>query len=195
MAIKSGRVGVNPVDVDPVSGRINPSATDAYTKAQTDDKFLSKTDAASTYESKSDASTAHNLLQPKTLAVPIEMLSGTKLTVETALQGLNTELTDAVTVNSGSLTSDFTINENLTKIKKQGKICCIMITLTGVTANANTALATLSEGYRPLDTIGIVMDDGTSPIAGYIGSNGVIYARANITDGKTIRSSATFITN
>ena len=92
MSLKAGRVGVNPSDVDPVSGRINSSSTDAYTKAQADDKFLSKVDAASTYESKSDASTAHNQLQPKTLAVPIEMLSGTKLTVETALQGLNSDM-------------------------------------------------------------------------------------------------------
>ena len=89
MSLKAGRVGVNPADVDPVSGHINSSGTDAYTKAQADNKFLSKSDAASTYESKSDASTAHNQLQPKTLAVPIEMLSGSKLTVESALQGLN----------------------------------------------------------------------------------------------------------
>lgn len=89
MSIKAGRVGVNPSQVDPVDGSILSSAISGYTKQEADAKFLSQTDAASTYESKSDASTAHNALQPKTLAVPIEMLSGTKLTVETALQGLN----------------------------------------------------------------------------------------------------------
>ena len=91
MSIKAGRVGVNPSQVDPVDGSLKSSATSGYTKQETDAKFLTQADAASTYESKSDASTAHNALQPKTLAVPIEMLSGTKLSVETALQGLNDE--------------------------------------------------------------------------------------------------------
>lgn len=84
MSLKAGRVGVNPADVDPISGRISPEATDSYTKAQADDKFLSKSDASSTYETKSAAAD----LQPKTLAVPIELLSGSKFTVESALQGL-----------------------------------------------------------------------------------------------------------
>lgn len=91
MSIKAGRVGVNPSQVNPIDGSILSSATSGYTKQEADAKFLTQTDAASTYESKSDATTAYNALQPKTLAVPIEMLSGTKLTVETALQGLNTE--------------------------------------------------------------------------------------------------------
>lgn len=91
MSMKAGRVGVNPSQVNPVDGSILSSATSGYTKQEADAKFLTQTDAASTYESKSDASTAHNALQPKTLAIPIEMLSGSKLTVETALQGLNTE--------------------------------------------------------------------------------------------------------
>ena len=91
MSIKAGRVGVNPSQVNPVDGSILSSATSGYTKQEADAKFLTQTNAASTYESKSDASTAHNALQPKTLAVPIEMLSGTKLSVETALQGLNAE--------------------------------------------------------------------------------------------------------
>ena len=91
MSIKAGRVGVNPSQVNPVDGSILSSATSGYTKQEADAKFLTQTDASSTYESKSDASAAHNALQPKTLAVPIEMLSGTKLTVESALQGLNDE--------------------------------------------------------------------------------------------------------
>lgn len=99
MSIKAGRVGVNPSQVNPVDGSIVSSATSGYTKQEADAKFLTQTDAASTYESKNDASTAHNALQPKTLAVPIEMLSGSKLTVETALQGLNSEKLSTKSVN------------------------------------------------------------------------------------------------
>lgn len=91
MSLKAGRVGVNPSQVDPVDGSILSSSTSGYTKQEADAKFLTQSDAASTYESKSDANTAYAALQPKTLAVPISMLGGTKLTVENALQGLNTE--------------------------------------------------------------------------------------------------------
>ena len=86
MSLKAGRVGVAFDQVDnfgKIIGGSGPSG-DYYTKTQTDNKFETKTDAASTYATVADA-------QPKTLAVPIEMLSGTKLTVETALQGLNTD--------------------------------------------------------------------------------------------------------
>ena len=106
MSLKAGRVGVHPADVDPVSGHISASSSEGYTKTQADDKFLakndasstylSKSDASSTYESKADASIAHNLLQPKQLALPIEMLDGTKLTVESALQSLNGYLDDTL---------------------------------------------------------------------------------------------------
>lgn len=80
MSLKAGRVGVHPADVDPINGHLNPSAVDSYTKAQADAKFETLDAAAA--------------LQPKTLAVPIEMLSGSKLTVETALQGLNNDKQD-----------------------------------------------------------------------------------------------------
>lgn len=55
MALKAGRVGVHPDDVDPVSGHISPDVTSAYTKSECDDKFLSKSDAADDYLKKSDA--------------------------------------------------------------------------------------------------------------------------------------------
>ena len=112
MSLKAGRVGVNPADVDPVSGNINPSSVDSYTKSQADDKFLSKSDAASTYESKSDASTAHNQLQPKTLIVPISMLQGSQLVPKTTVESVfatmdgamtNEKLTDMVSLVSGEL--------------------------------------------------------------------------------------------
>ena len=91
MSLKAGRVGVNPKDVDPIDGSINPSSVDSYTKAQADAKFETQSHAASTYETQTAASSEHALLQPKTLAVPIHMLSGSKLTVEDSLQGLNSE--------------------------------------------------------------------------------------------------------
>lgn len=106
MAIKAGRVGVNPLDVDPISGRINSSSTEGYTKAEADDKFLAKSDASDTYETKSDASTALAAKQPINLQVPIPMLDGTKLTVESALQGLNTEKANAETTYSKTQAND-----------------------------------------------------------------------------------------
>lgn len=78
MALKPGRVGVDPSQVDLFGNIIGGgSGGDIYTKAEADAKFETQTAAAQ--------------LQPITLAVPIEMLSGTKLTVESALQGLNSE--------------------------------------------------------------------------------------------------------
>lgn len=79
MAQRAGRVGVNPADVNPVTGHVNVEVPgNVYTKTQVDNKFLTKTKAASDY-------------QGKNLAVPIQMLDGTKLTVEAALQGLNSQ--------------------------------------------------------------------------------------------------------
>ena len=39
MSIKAGRVGVNPADVNPVNGKIDPSAVDVYTKEEADAKL------------------------------------------------------------------------------------------------------------------------------------------------------------
>lgn len=89
MALKAGRVGVAPDQVDEF-GRISSEATSGYTKQEADAKFETQTHAASTYETKSDAAA----LQPIMLSVPIEMLSGTKLTVEEALNGLNADKAD-----------------------------------------------------------------------------------------------------
>ena len=46
MSLKAGRVGVNPADVDPVNGHINPDSVDIYTKAQADAKFATLEDLA-----------------------------------------------------------------------------------------------------------------------------------------------------
>lgn len=112
MAQRAGRVGVNPADVDPVTGHVNVEVPgNVYTKTQADNKFLTKTKAASDYQAKNlsvpiqlldgSALTVETALQglndqkqDKQLAVPIHMLDGTKLTVETALQGLNANKLD-----------------------------------------------------------------------------------------------------
>ena len=129
MALKAGRVGVAPDQVDEF-GKINSEATSGYTKQEADAKFETQTHAASTYETKSDATTALAAKQPKTLAVPIEMLSGTKLTVESALQGLN----DAVFVKRALS------NVDLNDIIEYG----VYSIQTGVTHNPeNVAYATM----------------------------------------------------
>lgn len=79
MSLKAGRRGLNKRLVD-AFGNFNGEAPSGeyYTKQQTDNKFETKTHV-------------NNTFQKKTLEVPIEMLSGSKLTVEDALQGLNEE--------------------------------------------------------------------------------------------------------
>ena len=94
MAQKAGRVGVDPSQVD-LFGKIvgGGGTSDAYTKAEADDKFLAKTDASNTYETQAHASSTYETkaeaadLQPKNLAVPIHMLSGSILTVEGMFAG------------------------------------------------------------------------------------------------------------
>ena len=79
MALKAGRVGLNKDLVDDF-GYLKEDAPSGeyYTKTQADNKFETKTHV-------------NNNFQKKNLEVPLEMLSGTKLTVESALQGLNEE--------------------------------------------------------------------------------------------------------
>ena len=202
MSLKAGRVGVNPADVDPISGHINSSGTDAYTKAQADDKFLSKSDAASTYESKSDASTAHNLLQPKTLAVPIEMLLGTKLTVESALQGLNEEINDINTVKEGTITTTFTFGNTHT-VRKYGKVVELNLIVTAIedVTAYNTAIAQISAGFRPnadIQPISFLKVGSEKVVRGYIKkSTGEIQLQENVASGANgeFRIFATWITS
>lgn len=65
MSLQAGRVGVDPSQVDLFGKIIGGGSGDAYTKAEADAKFLSQSDAASTYESKADASVAHAALEAK----------------------------------------------------------------------------------------------------------------------------------
>ena len=79
MALKAGRVGLNKELVDEF-GYLKEDAPSGeyYTKTQADNKFETKTHV-------------NNNFQKKTLEVPIELLSGSALNVESALQGLNEE--------------------------------------------------------------------------------------------------------
>ena len=118
MALKPGRVGVAPSQVDLFGNIIGGgSGGDSYTKAETDAKFETQTHAANTYETKLTAAATYETkanaqatyetktdaaqLQPKTLAVPIHMLNGSVLTVEGMFAGdqdalTNKELTDSL---------------------------------------------------------------------------------------------------
>ena len=164
MAQRAGRVGVNPADVNPVTGHVNVEVPgNVYTKTQVDNKFLSKTKAASDYQTKNlavpielldgSALTVETALQglnsqkqDKELAVPIHMLDGTKLTVETALQGLNT-------VSRADVSTEFTkdtSNYRQTRASRQGNIVVVELNITGINATAqSTVVATIPEGYRP----------------------------------------------
>lgn len=95
MALKAGRVGVAPDQVDEF-GEIKSNVTSGYTKQEADAKFETQTHAASIYETKTDADTALAEKQSIRLSMPIELLSGSALTVEDALQGLNVEKFDRV---------------------------------------------------------------------------------------------------
>ena len=52
MALKAGRVGVSPDQVDEF-GKISSEATGAYTKQEADAKFETQSHASSTYETHS----------------------------------------------------------------------------------------------------------------------------------------------
>lgn len=76
MALPAGRVGVAKDQVDEfgnITGGFVPE--NIYTKTQCDNKFETKTHANNTY-------------QPKTIEVPLHMLGGSQLTVETSLHAI-----------------------------------------------------------------------------------------------------------
>lgn len=55
MALKAGRVGVHPSQVDLFGKIVGGGSGDSYTKAEADAKFETQTHAAGTYESKASA--------------------------------------------------------------------------------------------------------------------------------------------
>ena len=108
MALKAGRVGVSPDQVDEF-GKISSDATGAYTKQEADAKFETQTHASNTYETKTEAAA----LQPKTLSVPISMLIGSQLVPKTTVESVIATMNNAKT--TAELTDDVTaIYEKIT---------------------------------------------------------------------------------
>lgn len=80
MALSAGRVGVAKDQVDEFGNIIGGETPEnVYTKTQCDNKFETKTHAGNTY-------------QTKTIEVPLELLGGSQLTVETSLHALEDTL-------------------------------------------------------------------------------------------------------
>ena len=179
MAIKAGRVGVAPDQVDEF-GNINSEATSGYTKQEADAKFETQTHAASTYETKTDAAA----LQPKTLAVPIELLNGSALTVEEALNGINedkinkgissTAVTDVVT--GADVDSDMGNH-----IYQTGSVTQLLLSLSKVTVSAWGTVGVIPPQYRPKSNLQVRSVRGNADFI--ITPAGLIVATANMSDG------------
>ena len=215
MAQRAGRVGVNPVDVDPVTGHVNVEVPgNVYTKTQVDNKFLTKTKAASDY-------------QAKALSVPIELLDGSALTVEAALQGLNSQKQDkqlvvpiqllngsvltveaalqalANNTKQGTVTSNYTLASGYNKVFRNNNIVSSLIRINNVTGGVtayDTVLATIPEGFRPVDTLHfpvVYVEGGAPKIADfYISDAGAIKTSFNSSSELTsIQVCITWYTN
>lgn len=176
MALKAGRVGVAPDQVDEF-GVVKSDATSGYTKQEADAKFETKTDAAAALAEK----------QPITLSVPIEMLSGSKLTVEQALNGLN-EVLDVS--NDVSFSADYcNVNACSADVKIQGHEVSANLTisikaavpqytqiLNGLPSIGSRALNTLLYGPDKSLTRAYLTASSLSPHAGGIETLGVYNA-------------------
>lgn len=178
MSLKAGRVGVAPDQVDEF-GKIKSEAISGYTKQEADAKFETIAAATSALAEK----------QPITLAVPIKMLSGTALTVENALQGIN----DSVVGDDTALTSTVgTVTVN--NVVKSGRVVSVDLKSNGVNISAWGSIGTIPEGYRPDHVIWtslVNMSDGTFTRCA-INSDGTIASPGAITD-KDIYFHATWI--
>ena len=186
MALKAGRVGVAPDQVDEF-GQIKSEATSGYTKQEADAKFETQIHAASTYETKADAAA----LQPKTLAVPISMLDGSKLTVEAALEGFNTIGTSSYTDVVATLQSADSY------VRRNNHLIDLNLVINGVTAAASGTVAKVPAGYRPdrniMVSIGVIRDtDSTSVIRGYISPEGNVVTNGALSN-ENIRIHTTYI--
>lgn len=115
MALKAGRVGVAPDQVDDF-GKVKSDATSSYTKQEADAKFETQTAAAAALAEK----------QPIQLSVPLELLTGSALTVEDALNGINNEVTESVTAQITSEVGTFAVRS----LMKVGKVVCLTFNLT-----------------------------------------------------------------
>lgn len=180
MSLKAGRVGVNPADVNPIDGHINPSSLEGYTKEEADAKFETQEAAAA--------------LQPKTLAIPIHMLDGSKLTVETALHGLNNGKVDRNRSNA-SFTDVVGTLQDTSNIRKQGSVVDTIFNVNGVTANANSVLGIIPDGFRPysVNTPCTIISAKTDTFyRGYLSTDGKIYCASALSDDN-IRMHVTYV--
>lgn len=181
MSLKAGRVGVNPADVNPINGHIEPESIDSYTKAQADAKFETQIHAASAYETQTAAASEHALLQPKTLAVPISMLSGSKLTVESALQGLN----DSTNEEYLDFTTEYTdkLENYYNKVVKKGNFVIVTFSFENISVDAYGTILTVPASCKPSNAINcFLLVSNSSIAAGYIDTNGDIKTRINISN-------------
>ena len=76
----------------------------------------------------------------------------------------NKELTEKVTPVDGTITSTYTIATGSTYLKKTGNIVNCQLRVTGVTAEAETALATIPQGFRPITDVFVPITLSTSGI-------------------------------
>ncbi len=173
MSLKAGRVGVAPDQVDLFGNIIGGgSGGDAYTKEESDAKFETITNAASTYETKANAADTYETkanaadtyetkthaaetyvtssaiagLQTETLDTPISMLSGNKTTVEDALQGLNDSNASMITLTSGN-SSKITLVSVRTAV--QGRVCfaqCQVLVTSGYSQSSSAQTAVTISG-------------------------------------------------
>lgn len=160
MSIKAGRVGVNPSQVDPVDGSILSSATSGYTKQEADNKFETKQHASDTY-------------QEMTLALPLETLLGTKLTVEDGLSALNEIQIEQATSKQGVLSSSV-LDGTDSFLLKDGNVVTLVAHGKNLTLTTDDLLCVLPEGFRPssrVSFVGEVVNDH-SLLCGYITSGG-----------------------
>lgn len=188
MALKAGRVGVAPDQVDEF-GKIKSDATEGYTKQEADAKFETQIHAVSTYETKSDAAT----LQPIRLSVPITLLNGSALEVESALQGINDEVTNVVTGHVTSEVATFTVET----IKKVGRVVSLSINLTltdDITA-WTTNVITVPDGFETSAYFGFLVrvasDDVDILQADANGKNFV--CSKSLSTGAVLRADVTYI--
>lgn len=149
MALKAGRVGVAPDQVDDF-GKVKSDVTSGYTKQEADAKFETQIHAASTYETKSDAAA----LQPIQLSVPIDLLNGSALTVESALSGINNEVNDLYEEHTSAVTDIIegaTVLDGDNHLFKVGNVVQFILRLSHVTTPTawNAIIANIPEGYRP----------------------------------------------
>lgn len=187
MSLKAGRVGVAPDQVDEF-GKIKSEATSGYTKQEADDKF----------ETKSAASAALAEKQSIRLSVPLELLSGSALTVEDALHGLNdgdgsfTALSESAFTN---IISGAEVEGTNNHLVKYGKVVYARLNLQKITATAWTdIIAQIPEGYRPKYGMqSLVYLEGVGNILMSVTTTGTLTTAQNLSNNM-IRLSLNWIT-